>query len=92
MPTAQQLFCVWCVLMSLFAFLLFGYDKLRAGRSGTRRVSEFQLVLIAALGGWVGGLLGMLVFHHKTAKVSFQLKYAAALLIWAGLLYCALNS
>jgi uncharacterized membrane protein YsdA (DUF1294 family) len=71
------------------AFVAFGFDKWRATRSG-RRVSEFSLALLGALGGWPGGLLGMKVFRHKTAKPSFRFKYAAALIpfvaeIWAWL-------
>ena len=89
MVAAHQVLCAWLVLTSLATFILFGYDKFRAGRSGTGRVSEFHLVLLGALGGWLGGLLAMLLFRHKTAKLSFQLKYAAALLVWAALIYAA---
>ena len=71
------------------AFILFGYDKLRAARCGKGRVSEFHLALVGAVGGWPGGLLGMLVFRHKTAKLSFQLKYGVAFLVWAGLICIA---
>jgi len=84
MKAFDELLLVWLAASSLFVFLLFGWDKFRAARSG-RRVSEFHLVLAGALGGWWGGLLGMLVFRHKTAKLSFQLKYGAGLVIWAGL-------
>jgi uncharacterized membrane protein YsdA (DUF1294 family) len=87
----HKLFFGWLALTSFIAFILFGYDKFRAGQSGLSRVSEFHLVLIGALGGWPGGLLGMLVFRHKTAKISFQLKYAVALLVWAGLIYLAVT-
>ncbi len=90
--TVQQVYCLWCVLTSVVAFVLFGYDKFRAAHASSGRVSEFHLVLIGALGGWVGGLLGMLVFRHKTSKLSFQLKYGAAFLVWAGLLYWALHA
>ena len=62
----------WLCCSSVLAFALFGIDKFMAGREGGRRVSEFQLALIGALGGWFGGLLGMLVFRHKTAKLSFK--------------------
>ncbi|MBP9900213.1 MAG: DUF1294 domain-containing protein [Verrucomicrobia bacterium] len=86
MPTFDQFFLAWLGLTRVLAFLLFGYDKLLAGRS-ERRVSEFQHVLVSALGGWLGGLFAMLVFRHKTAKRSFQLKYAASFLVWGGLLY-----
>lgn len=75
--------------MSATSFLAFGWDKWRAARAG-RRAPEFSLVLLAALGGWPGGLLGMKVFRHKTAKWTFKLQYALALVpfaaeIWAWL-------
>jgi uncharacterized membrane protein YsdA (DUF1294 family) len=84
LTSADMLLLAWLALASLWAFLLFGWDKWRAVRSG-RRVSELHLVLAGALGGWLGGLLGMLAFRHKTAKLSFKLKYVAGLLVCAGL-------
>jgi uncharacterized membrane protein YsdA (DUF1294 family) len=72
----------WCGGGSVVALLAFGYDKWRAGRSG-QRVSEFTLVLFGVLGGWPGGLLGMNLFRHKTAKWTFKLKYAHALIPFA---------
>ena len=84
-------FLLWVGLSSLVAFGLFGYDKLRAGRPGRGRVSEFHLALIGALGGWPGGLVAMLLFRHKTAKFSFQVKYAIAFILWAGLAYIFLG-
>lgn len=80
---------VWFATINMVTFLTFGYDKWRAGRSG-QRVSELTLVLLGAIGGWPGGLTGMIVFRHKTAKWTFKLKYALALLpfsaaIWAWL-------
>jgi uncharacterized membrane protein YsdA (DUF1294 family) len=89
--TFHQLLFGWLALTNFIAFVLFGYDKYRAGQTGQGRVSEFTLVLVGALGGWPGGLLGMLVFRHKTAKLSFQLKYGVAFLVWAGLIYGAVS-
>jgi len=63
---------------SVVTFLAFGLDKWRARGSGSR-VPEFALVLLAALGGWPGGLLAMSLFRHKTAKWTFKFKYALAL-------------
>ena len=34
---------------------------------------------MGAMGGWPGGLAGMIVFRHKTAKWTFLLKHAPAL-------------
>ena len=73
---------VWFVACNLATFLAFGFDKWRAGRAG-QRIPESTLALLGALGGWPGGLLGMKLFRHKTAKRTFQIKYALALLPFA---------
>ncbi|MDI1247630.1 MAG: DUF1294 domain-containing protein [Lacunisphaera sp.] len=80
----------WTVLAGLSAFLLFGFDKWRAGRGG-RRVAESTLWWVSALGGWPGGLLGIIVFRHKSAKWSFLLMFAAAFLVWGTLVAAALK-
>jgi uncharacterized membrane protein YsdA (DUF1294 family) len=73
---------IWFALFNGVTFVAFGFDKWRA--SGSKpRVSEFSLALLGALGGWPGGLLGMNVFRHKTAKLTFKLKYALALIPFA---------
>jgi len=82
MKHSDSLAALWFAAFSVLTFLAFGFDKWKASRSGSR-VSEFALVLLGALGGWLGGLLGMLVFRHKTAKWSFQFKYALALIPFA---------
>jgi uncharacterized membrane protein YsdA (DUF1294 family) len=86
----QTVMILWLALTSAWTFLLFGFDKWRANRGG-RRISEAGLCWASALGGWPGGFLGMMVFHHKSAKGSFQLKFAAAFFAWAGLVYGALK-
>jgi uncharacterized membrane protein YsdA (DUF1294 family) len=78
----------WLGSMGLAAFVLFAYDKWQAGRGGGR-VAEFTLCCVSALGGWPGGLLGILVFRHKSAKGSFQMKFAAAFVVWVALLWGA---
>jgi uncharacterized membrane protein YsdA (DUF1294 family) len=80
----------WLAAASTINFLLFGYDKLRSG-AATGRVPEFWLALIGACGGWVGGFAAMLIFRHKTAKLSFQMKYAAALVIQIGWIFAWLR-
>ena len=87
MKTVDVIALVWFGAFSVAAFVAFGWDKWRAGRSH-QRVSEQTLVLFGALGGWLGGLLGMKMFRHKTVKWTFQLKYAVALIpfvaeVWA---------
>ena len=47
-------------------FFIFGIDKLKAKRD-SYRISEKTLITICAIGGALGGLLGMMIFHHKTS-------------------------
>ncbi|CAJ1368982.1 unnamed protein product [Effrenium voratum] len=56
---------------------LFWYDK-RQAQLKQWRVSEAGLCLTALLGGWPAGYWAMRFFRHKSAKKSFQDKYAAA--------------
>ncbi len=60
-----RLLPLWLALMSLVLFAVMGADKRRA-KAGARRVPEKTLFLLALLGGAIGGVLGMRVFHHKT--------------------------
>ena len=81
---------LWFAVFNVAAFIAFGFDKWRASGSN-RRVSEFCLVLLGALGGWPGGLLGMNLFRHKTAKLTFKLKYALALIPFAAEIWALLH-
>ena len=66
-----QLLGLYLLAVNAAAFCLMGTDKRRA-RRGTWRVSEKALFLPAILGGALGGLLGMRVFHHKTRHWYFR--------------------
>ena len=58
-------------ILSLVAFVAYGFDKRRAQASG-RRLPEHTLHLLALFGGWPGGLLGQRIFRHKTQKFGFR--------------------
>jgi len=69
-----SVYFVWITALSLTTFLLYGLDKLEAARHGQaakHRVPENLLHLLALLGGFPGGWLGMFVFWHKIRKLSF---------------------
>ena len=72
----------WLLAVNLVTFLTYGYDKRIAG-SGRMRVPERVLLLLALAGGSPAALLGMRLFHHKTAKSSFQQKFWLVLLAQA---------
>jgi uncharacterized membrane protein YsdA (DUF1294 family) len=85
MKPVDQLLLAWVGGLSAWTILLFGFDKWRAGRSGARRISESSLLLASAFGGWPGGLLGIVLFRHKSAKPSFLFKFTLAFFAWATL-------
>ena len=58
--------------VNVLDLILMGADKAKA-RSGARRIPEATLLLVAILGGSVGGILGMLLFRHKTRHAAFAL-------------------
>lgn len=58
-------------LLNLFSFFLYGFDKYRA-RNESWRISE-KMLLIAAVFGIVGALLGSRLFRHKTRKPLFRI-------------------
>ena len=79
------LLVLWLVIINLTAFLTFGLDKWKAKRNekkgNVRRIPEKRLFLLAALGGSVGALLGMKVWHHKTLHKSFRFGIPAILAV-----------
>jgi uncharacterized membrane protein YsdA (DUF1294 family) len=77
-----EVMLAWLLAVNLVTFLTYGYDKSIAG-SGRVRVPERVLLLLALAGGSPAALLGMRLFHHKTAKSSFQQKFWLVLLLQA---------
>lgn len=71
-------------VMSLIAFVVYGWDKRRARMDGWR-VPEKTLHLLALLGGWPGALAGQKVFRHKTQKVRFQMVFWSIVALHIGL-------
>lgn len=75
----------WLIGISIVTLLAYGYDKAVAGSERTR-VPVKVLLGLALVGGTVGAWAGMQLFHHKTAKGSFQLKFAGIVAIQVALL------
>lgn len=84
--TIQQGVLIWLLFMSAVSFAAMGLDKLYAGR-GERRIPEKRLFLFAALGGAVGGLLGMYLFRHKTRHWYFVVGFWALFALQGAALY-----
>ena len=81
----------FCIVINIITFLVFGYDKWQA-KNNKRRISEFNLLLLAGVGGTIGGLIGMNFFKHKTNKFSFILSFYAIAILQIVLLYFGIQA
>ena len=61
---------IYLILINILSFITFGIDKYRA-KKNYYRISLFTLFTICFLGGSLGGIIGMYIFHHKTNKNYF---------------------
>ena len=66
--------------INILSFILAGWDKYSAIKKNWR-ISEKNLFGISILGGAIGLYLGMILFHHKTKKKSFQIGISLCI-IW----------
>ena len=75
----------WMIATNTMAFLLWSYDKWRAGKTGLR-VPEVVLHFMAACGASPASLVSMSVLRHKTSKRRFGVLYTILLLLQGALL------
>ena len=73
---------VWLAGINAVTFALYGIDKYKA-KKGHWRIPEKTLLLLPLLGGSVGGILGMSVFHHKTRHWYFRIGLPVMFLLQA---------
>jgi uncharacterized membrane protein YsdA (DUF1294 family) len=58
-------YVIWIFSVSVITFALFGLDK-ALSKSDKARIPESVLHLFTLLGGFLGQILGRVVFRHKT--------------------------
>lgn len=66
----MKIFNYYLVFINVIGFFLILIDKVKACKNKWR-IKENTLLLISILGGSIGELLSMLIFHHKTKKNKF---------------------
>lgn len=69
--TIEQLIVIYLIAINVIAFFMYGIDKWKAKRSKWR-IPEATLLGMAVIGGSIGALLGMKVWHHKTQHKKFR--------------------
>jgi len=76
------------IVINILTFLVYGIDKWKA-KQGSWRLSEATLLTLAVIGGSIGALLGMQVWHHKTMHKKFKYGLPLILLAQIALIYLA---
>ncbi len=85
----MKLVLICLLLINAAGLLVMLADKKKA-RKNLWRIPEATLITVAALGGSIGVLAGMYLFHHKTRKPKFfigvplilTVQLIAVLLLW----------
>ena len=72
---------VYILIASIVCFIMYGVDKKRAEKDKWR-IKEQTLLMTGFMGGAPGGIIGMLVFRHKTKHWYFYVCNAAAIVLW----------
>lgn len=76
----EKYILMYLICINAFAFIVYGIDKKKAIK-GKWRISESTLIALALIGGSIGALAGMKIFHHKTRKKKFAIGVPAILII-----------
>ena len=61
------------IVINVLTFVVYSIDKWKA-KQGSWRISEATLLLLAVIGGSIGALLGMQVWHHKTMHDALEVQ------------------
>ncbi|MEE0203754.1 MAG: DUF1294 domain-containing protein [Oscillospiraceae bacterium] len=71
---------LYLLAVNLLLFAVMGIDKYKA-KHQLWRIPERTLFVLAAIGGSLGGILGMRLFHHKTLHPQFRYGFPAILIL-----------
>ncbi|MBR1802412.1 MAG: DUF1294 domain-containing protein [Clostridia bacterium] len=74
-----QTVIIYLLAINLLTFFMMWLDK-RKARYGRWRIPENTLLLFVVLGGGIGGIAGMYIFHHKTHKAKFVVGFPVILI------------
>ncbi len=71
---------IYLTIVNIAAFIIMGIDKYKAHRHKWR-ISERSIFTVGLIGGGLGVLFGMGVFHHKTKHLKFILGIPAEVIL-----------
>ena len=78
-------------VMNLIGFAIMGIDKRKAVKK-LWRIPEYTFFVVAIIGGSIGTIIGMRLFHHKTRHWYFAYGLPVILLLQVALIAFIVNS
>ena len=76
----QKTLIYYLIGINILTFFVYGIDK-RKAEKGSWRILEATLLLLATIGGSIGALFGMKIWHHKTLHKKFRYGIPLILLV-----------
>ena len=72
-------------ILNVITFLIYAIDKWKA-KKNRWRIPESILLLLAVLGGSIGALMGMKIWHHKPMHKKFKYGIPLIMILQIGML------
>lgn len=85
-----QIIVGYLILINIIGLSVVFMDKQRA-KNGYWRIKESTLLFTAAIGGSLGVLVSMKIFHHKTKKPKFYIGIPFIIILQAIMTYIIMN-
>ncbi|MCR5279173.1 MAG: DUF1294 domain-containing protein [Lachnospiraceae bacterium] len=85
MPEVSIWLVTYVIAVNLIGFAAMGLDKFKA-KNHAWRIPESTLFFIAIIGGSIGSIAGMRLFHHKTLHKKFTVGMPLILLVQIALI------
>ena len=82
---ARVILIIYVLFVTFLGIASMASDKIRA-MEHRYRIPEAVLPLFAVVGGSIGSILGMFLFHHKTRKAKFRFGLPLILLVQIALI------
>lgn len=83
----RKLLGIYLLIINIIAFIMYGADKRKAIKHKWR-IPEATLLVYALVGGSIGAIFGMKVFHHKTKVWYFKYLVPLMMILQVSLLAC----
>ena len=81
----EMIIYTFIAILNVITFLIYAIDKWKAKKSRWR-IPESILLLLAVLGGSIGALMGMKIWHHKTMHKKFKYGIPLIMILQIGML------